>query len=75
MTPVVRRSLVTQDIDPIYNEALPAFQTTLTEYPDILPNAGPKNLKKPAEKSRKEESVNGLRQCKEQLIIDIVAVK
>ncbi|CAD7078651.1 unnamed protein product [Hermetia illucens] len=42
MNPVVRRSLVTGDVDQIYNEALTAFQVAFTEYAEILPDARPK---------------------------------
>ncbi|CAD7079165.1 unnamed protein product [Hermetia illucens] len=42
MNPVVRKSLVTGDVDPIYNEALTAFQVAFTEYAEILPDARPR---------------------------------
>lgn len=42
MKPLVRRSLVASDGDPIHNETLTTFNVAFKEYPEILAVAGPK---------------------------------
>lgn len=41
MSPVIRRSSVTEDTNLIYNHALTIFQVTFTVCVEILPEAGP----------------------------------
>lgn len=45
MDTVVKRSLVTEDFDPIYSEALTALYAVFTEYVEILLHTRPKILK------------------------------